>query len=31
MNKWYRTTNENGKKTLDCKDIERAALSGSGR
>lgn len=27
MNKWYRTTNGNGKKTLDCKDIERAAIS----
>ena len=27
MNKWHRTTNGNGKKTLDCKDIERAAVS----
>lgn len=27
MNKWYRTTNGNGKKTFDCKDIERAAVS----
>ena len=27
MNKWYRTTNGNGKKTLDCKDIERIAVS----
>lgn len=27
MNKWYRTTNRNGNKTLDCKDIERIAVS----
>lgn len=27
MNKWYRTTNGNGKKTLDCEHIERAAVA----